>query len=172
MTINTRQIFIQLLLTFFVTIAAGGTESKKTRVSSTGLKNYIVHVKRQVASLSTVSSEDLKAYHRSFLPFNIRLASSEKDEPLLYSYQNVVSSFAARLTDADIEAMSKRDGFVSAREERILKLQTTHTPKFLGLHQKSGSWKESEFGKGSIIGILDAGIIPNLLGLENSSIKH
>ncbi|XP_023747227.1 subtilisin-like protease 4 [Lactuca sativa] len=161
MTINARLIFIQLFLTFSVTIAAGGTESENTRVSSTGLKNYIVHVKRQVASLSTISSEDLKAYHRSFLPFNTRLASSEKEEPLLYSYQNVVSGFAARLTDADIEAMSKIDGFVSAREERILKLQTTHTPKFLGLHQKSGIWKESEFGKGSIIGMLDTGILPD-----------
>lgn len=146
MTINARLIFIQLFLTFSVTIAAGGTESENTRVSSTGLKNYIVHVKRQVASLSTISSEDLKAYHRSFLPFNTRLASSEKEEPLLYSYQNVVSGFAARLTDADIEAMSKIDGFVSAREERILKLQTTHTPN---------SWvciRNQEFGKNLSLG--------------------
>ncbi|KAI3689504.1 hypothetical protein L2E82_47464 [Cichorium intybus] len=84
---------------------AEGIESEKT--SASGLKTYIVHVKKPEASLSTLR-EDQKAYHRSFLPF--RLASLETEEPLLYSYQNVVSGFAARLTDADIDFMRKKDG--------------------------------------------------------------
>nr|KAJ0202487.1 hypothetical protein LSAT_V11C600334580 [Lactuca sativa] len=156
MMINPLLISI-LLFTLSLAIAEG-SDSEKTSVSV--LKTYIVHVKKPEASLSTQSEDhDHKAYHRSFLPF--RLASLEKEEPLLYSYQNVVSGFSARLTDADIEAMRKKDGFVSAHQERILKLQTTHTPTFLGLHQESGFWKESNFGKGTIIGVLDGGILPD-----------
>ncbi|KAL4565770.1 hypothetical protein LXL04_029875 [Taraxacum kok-saghyz] len=156
MTINPLLILI-LLFTHSLAINAQESESEKTSIG--GLKTYIVHVKKQEASLSTLSDQDHKAYHRSFLPF--RLASMEKEEPLLYSYQNVVSGFAARLTDTDIESMRKKDGFLSAHQERILKLQTTHTPTFLGLHQESGIWKDSNFGKGTIIGLLDGGIIPN-----------
>ncbi|KAI3689505.1 hypothetical protein L2E82_47465 [Cichorium intybus] len=104
MTIN--PLLISILLFTFSLARAEGIESEKT--SASGLKTYIVHVKKPEASLSTLR-EDQKAYHRSFLPF--RLASSETEEPLLYSYQNVVSGFAARLTDADIDFMRKKDGF-------------------------------------------------------------
>ncbi|KAI3505111.1 hypothetical protein L1887_27022 [Cichorium endivia] len=99
-------LLISILLFTFSLARAEGIESEKT--SASGLKTYIVHVKKPEASLSTLR-EDQKAYHRSFLPF--RLASSETEEPLLYSYQNVVSGFAARLTDADIDFMRKKDGF-------------------------------------------------------------
>ncbi|KAF2298922.1 hypothetical protein GH714_029121 [Hevea brasiliensis] len=57
--------------------------------------------------------------------------------------------------------MEEIDGFVSARPERKIRLQTTHSPSFLGLHQQMGFWKESNFGKGVIIGVLDGGIFPS-----------
>ncbi|XP_016441635.2 subtilisin-like protease [Nicotiana tabacum] len=56
--------------------------------------------------------------------------------------------------------MEKKDGFVSARVEKILALHTTHTPNFLGLYQNMGFWQESNYGKGVIIGLLDTGINP------------
>jgi subtilisin family serine protease len=80
---------------------------------------------------------------------------------MLYAYQNVMSGFAARLTQEEVKSMEEKDGFLSARPERILHLQTTHTPRFLGLHQELGFWKESNFGKGVIIGVLDGGIFPS-----------
>lgn len=48
-----------------------------------------------------------------------------------------------------------------ARPERKLALQTTHSPNFLGLHQNFGLWKDSNYGEGVIIGIVDTGIFPN-----------
>nr|XP_043630503.1 subtilisin-like protease 4 [Erigeron canadensis] len=144
---NNRLLILIILLNFSLDIAQGSVGD---------LKTYIIHVKKPQASLPTLS-EDHKTYHRSFLPIH---ASTEKNEPLLYSYQNVVSGFAARLTDADVESMKTKDGFVSAHQERILKLQTTHTPRFLGLRQETGVWKQSNFGKGMIIGVIDSGILP------------
>ncbi|WCJ26111.1 Subtilisin-like protease [Euphorbia peplus] len=57
--------------------------------------------------------------------------------------------------------MEKMDGFVSARPERSIRKQTTHTPNFLGLHQNYGLWKDSNLGRGMIIGVLDGGINPD-----------
>ena len=38
---------------------------------------------------------------------------------------------------------------------------TTHSLNFLGLHQGFGIWKESNFGKGVIIRVLDTGVWPD-----------
>ncbi|PWA96445.1 Peptidase S8/S53 domain-containing protein [Artemisia annua] len=154
--VKTTHLTLILLFTFYLGIAKG-SESDKGSVS--GLKTYVVHVKKPQALVTDISEDELNFYYRSFLP--VSLASSEKQDPILYLYKNVVSGFAARLTDADVESMSKKDGFVSAHPERILKVQTTHTPTFFGLHKKSGLWKQSRFGKGMIIGVLDTGIIPD-----------
>lgn len=55
--------------------------------------------------------------------------------------------------------MRTKKGFISAHPQRILRKQTTHTPRFLGLQQELGIWKESNFGKGVIIGVLDGGVL-------------
>ncbi|CBI34782.3 unnamed protein product, partial [Vitis vinifera] len=57
--------------------------------------------------------------------------------------------------------MENMDGFISASPEKMLPLLTTHSPDFLGLHQEMGFWKESNFGKGVIIGVLDSGVLPS-----------
>ncbi|KAK4338342.1 hypothetical protein RND71_042829 [Anisodus tanguticus] len=56
--------------------------------------------------------------------------------------------------------MEQKDGFVAARVEKTLALHTIHTPNFLGLYQNMGFWKESNYGMGVIIGLLDTGINP------------
>ncbi|XP_059661692.1 subtilisin-like protease 4 [Cornus florida] len=122
------------------------------------LQTYIIHVKQQEGKVSTLSDE-LKSYHQSFLPFGT--AASDNQQRLIYSYRHVISGFAARLNEEEVEAMKKKDGFVSASPGRMVRLQTTHTPAFLGLHQEMGFWKESNFGKGVIIGVLDTGVLPS-----------
>ncbi|KAL0373120.1 UNVERIFIED_CONTAM: Subtilisin-like protease SBT1.4 [Sesamum calycinum] len=57
--------------------------------------------------------------------------------------------------------MEKKTGFISARPQQVLPLHTTHTPNFLGLQQNMGFWRDSNYGKGIIIGVLDTGILPD-----------
>ncbi|KAL7165242.1 hypothetical protein ACSBR2_041014 [Camellia fascicularis] len=60
----------------------------------------------------------------SFLPSSSRL---------VYSYRNVITGFAARLSPEEAKAMEKIDGFESAQPRRVLSLHTTHSPSILGL---------------------------------------
>ncbi|KAL1556795.1 subtilisin-like protease [Salvia divinorum] len=79
---------------------------------------------------------------------------------ILHRYSNLFTGFAARLSADDLEALRGIKGFISARPEQVYELHTTHSPSFLGLNQNVGFWKDSNYGKGVIIGLLDTGITP------------
>ncbi|CAN1332967.1 Subtilisin-like protease 1 [Linum perenne] len=120
------------------------------------LDTYIVFVEKPEGLVFTASS-DLHGWHESFLP-KTALSSTEQSR-MVHSYKNVITGFAAKLTPEEAKAMEKKEGFVSARVERILSLHTTHTPQFLGLRQNLGAnLNSSNLGKGVIIGVIDTGI--------------
>ncbi|KAI3468829.1 hypothetical protein Pfo_025492 [Paulownia fortunei] len=122
------------------------------------LETYIVHVEGPDGQLTT-QSEDLESWYHSFLPATTA-SSNEGEARLIHSYHTVFKGFAARLSPDEVKDMEKKNGFISARPEKKLLLHTTHSPNFLGLNQNMGLWKESNYGKGVIIGVLDTGILP------------
>ncbi|XP_060178462.1 subtilisin-like protease [Lycium barbarum] len=126
------------------------------------LETYIVQVESPESQISTQSSRmDLESWYSSFLPKTIATAGSHEEPRLIYSYHNVMTGFAARLSAEQVKEMEKKQGFISARPQRMLPLHTTHTPSFLGLQQNMGLWRDSNYGKGVIIGVLDSGIFPD-----------
>ncbi|PHT58008.1 hypothetical protein CQW23_00371 [Capsicum baccatum] len=138
---------VAFLLSFQLTIAQ----------RSTGLHTYLVHVNKPDAQVPA-NSGDLESYYNSFLPDEF--AGTGEPSRIIHSYHHVATGFAARLSTEEVKAMEKKDGFVSARVEKILALHTTHTPNFLGLYRNMGFWRGSNYGKGVIIGVLDTGITP------------
>ncbi|WMV60445.1 hypothetical protein MTR67_053830 [Solanum verrucosum] len=125
---------------------------------ATNLETYIVQVESPNSQISThrTSTMDLDSWYHSFLPTTI--ANSIEDTRMVYAYHNVIKGFAAKLSDEELKEMEKKEGFISARPQRVLSLHTTHTPSFLGLQQNMGFWRDSNYGKGVIIGVLDTGI--------------
>lgn len=122
----------------------------------TNLQTYIVYVAKPEGGVSE-QSKDLESWYQSFLPVSI----SHQQRRIIYTYKNVVSGFAAKLTAGEAKAMEEKGGLVSVRPQKILPLHTTHSPNFLGLYQNLGLWRDSNYGKGVIIGVLDTGITPD-----------
>lgn len=143
-------------------LTTGSTEQSSSKI-------YIVHVNEPEGKIFTQSEQDLESWHHSFMPPTVM--SSEKQPRMIYSYRNVLSGFAARLTQEELRAVEQKNGFISAHPERTLRRQTTHTPHFLGLQQNIGLWKDSNFGKGVIIGVLDSGITPDHPSFSDAGIS-
>ncbi|EYU39030.1 hypothetical protein MIMGU_mgv1a020806mg [Erythranthe guttata] len=119
---------------------------------------YIVHVEGPTEQFTT-QSEDLGSWYGSFLP-TTTTSSNERESRIVYSYRMVFKGFAANLSPEEVKEMEMKEGFVSARPEIKQPLHTTHSPGFLGLNRDTGFWKDSNYGRGVIIGILDTGIFP------------
>ncbi|KAJ6791223.1 subtilisin-like protease SBT1.2 [Iris pallida] len=105
---------------------------------------------------------------------NTSSASSSRRLPpsgLLYSYRSV-SAFAARLTEQELRDVERRPGFVSAYPDRMVPLLTTRTPEFLGLYSdtEQGLWKDSNYGEGTIVGIMDTGIAAGLPSFQDNGL--
>jgi len=103
--------------------------------------------------------DDHRRWHESFQPLS-ELAGSDDEPRLVHSYTEVVSGFAARLTDGELDAVSKKPGFVRAIPDRTLQLMTTHTPEFLGVSGAGGLWETASYGDGVIVGVVDTGVWP------------
>ncbi|PPD90831.1 hypothetical protein GOBAR_DD12214 [Gossypium barbadense] len=146
------------LFNFHSFIVRGSKFSSAKEIEKNKLQAYVVRVEQpDVGILGQADNLDVGSWHKSFLP--LHTASSDTQPRMVYSYKTVISGFAARLTEEEVQAMRTKKGFISAHPQRILRKQTTHTPRFLGLQQELGIWKESNFGKGVIIGVLDGGVL-------------
>ncbi|KAB2023466.1 hypothetical protein ES319_D06G020700v1 [Gossypium barbadense] len=124
--------------------------------------NYIVHMDISampkafsnqhtwyLATLSSVSAKP-KAETNPTIPFS----------KLIYTYNHVIQGFSASLTPAELESLKNTPGYVSSVKDRVVKVDTTHSFKFLGLNSGTGVWPVSRFGKDVIIGVIDTGVWP------------
>ncbi|KAG8382328.1 hypothetical protein BUALT_Bualt05G0066000 [Buddleja alternifolia] len=129
--------------------------------SDSELQIYIVHVELPSAPSLTSFVDDLQGWYQTFLPSTLSISSTSDEPRIIYSYRNVFKGFAARLSLEEAKAMETKPGFVLARPQTTIPLHTTHSPNFLGLNQNMGFWRDSNYGRAVIIGVLDTGINPN-----------
>ncbi|XVF53285.1 hypothetical protein PTKIN_Ptkin05aG0087200 [Pterospermum kingtungense] len=120
---------------------------------------YIVYMeKRQHPDV-----ELLTRTHHEMLATVLGSKESSKDS-MVYSYKHGFSGFAAKMTQAQAQVLSKLPGVVHVRRNQFYKLQTTRSWDYLGLSSNSPSnlLNKSKMGNGVIIGLLDTGIWPEL----------
>ncbi|KAJ3680494.1 hypothetical protein LUZ60_016772 [Juncus effusus] len=124
----------------------------------TNLQTYIVFVQAP-SNIDISISKVAEDWHTSILSTFCKDSASSR---FIYSYNTIANGFAARLSEDEVEAMSKEPWFVRAvLANKPYKLTTTHSPEFLHLRGPNGFWKNTNnMGKGMIIGVLDTGISP------------
>ncbi|BAF29685.2 subtilisin-like protease 4 [Oryza sativa Japonica Group] len=148
-----------LLLSFlFVSIlhihttSSTGTEN----FDASRLDTYIVRVRPPPNFSIDMSNIKLEKWYRSFLP--PRMTSSNTRQAFIYTYKTTIFGFAVNITEAEKDYVMKNNGVLKVYKDSLLPLLTTHTPDFLGLRLREGSWKKTSMGEGVIIGVLDTGI--------------
>ncbi|KAL2336265.1 hypothetical protein Fmac_010711 [Flemingia macrophylla] len=87
---------------------------------------------------------------------NLKIASSK----LIYTYTNAMNGFSANLSPEELEGLKRSPGYVSSVPDLPTKLDTTHSPQFLGLDPNTGAWHDGKFGEDIIVGLVDSGIWP------------
>uniref|UniRef100_J3M6G5 Subtilisin-like protease n=1 Tax=Oryza brachyantha TaxID=4533 RepID=J3M6G5_ORYBR len=140
-------------LCYIVTDGAARRQSASASASHGEAQTYIVLVEPPPAHARGGGEDDQAAHrrwHESFLPGAGE--GGQRPRPRIrHSYTGVLSGFAATLTGGELDAVSRRPGFVRAFPERRLPLMTTRTPGFLGLAQGRGVWKEARYGEGVVV---------------------
>lgn len=90
---------------------------------------------------------------------------TKKAHKALYNYRYSFPGFAARLTGGEAAILRATPGVFSVRESEMRKIQTDHSPEFLGLTTPgTGLWNQlggqRRAGDGVIVGVVDTGIWP------------
>nr|GEX53788.1 peptidase S8/S53 domain-containing protein [Tanacetum cinerariifolium] len=75
------------------------------------------------------------------------------------------------MSNEQAKVMENLDGFLFVSPEKSYELHTTHSPRFLGLHQNKGVWEDSHNGKGIIIALLDREITPGQPSFDDKGIS-
>lgn len=125
---------------------------------SATLDIYVVHMDK--VKMEALDGSSNKRWYESVM-------DSISIPKLLYIYETAISGFSAKLNEIQLEKLKKVDGFVSAIQDEMLSLHTTHSPQFLGLRNGRGLWNGRSLGSDIIIGIVDTGIWPEHISFHD-----
>jgi subtilisin family serine protease len=87
-----------------------------------------------------------------------RAGAERGDVNRTYSY--ALNGFAAKLTRAEAEALTRQRGVAAVVRDRLRQPQTDNTPAFLGLSDPGGPWESDILGEDVVVGVIDTGIWP------------
>src|SRR3954447_23116610 len=110
-----------------------------------------------------LSSSAAKRY-RSFITKEQDALISRAGAKPFARYSVSLNGFAARLTGAQAEKLSRTPGVLKVEPNRIVTADTTQTPQLLGLTGKNGLWAklggQAKAGAGVVVGVIDTGYTP------------
>lgn len=78
----------------------------------------------------------------------------------VYSYRYGLNGFAARMTEADAQALKLRADVVDVWKDELRQLDTNTSPAYIALTEGGEAWSKGLTGEDVVIGIVDSGIWP------------
>ena len=104
-------------------------------------QSYIVHM--NPTKVQIPDSMNPATWYASFIRDAVAKTGAINDEKftessILYAYDTVVTGFAARLSGNQVAAVKAMESCMGAYPDKLLKLHTTYTPRFLGLKRGLG----------------------------------
>jgi hypothetical protein len=127
-----------------------------------GVKGYAATKPRKGEKIDPNSGK--VARYADYLTAGHDAALSKVGGKKLYSYVYAYNGFAAELTDAEAQKLSAMKGVLAVTKDELRTLDTSSTPKFLGLLDSGSLWEQvggvGSAGEDIIIGIVDGGAWP------------
>lgn len=141
-----------LLLLALAAVSAGAAGEQE--------RTYIVRV--DADAKPSVFPTHAHWYEAAVLAASDAAAGWPEGGPLLHTYSWALHGFSARLTPAAAAALASAPGVAAVIPERVRRLATTRSPRFLGLlpSPPSALLADSDFGADLVIAVLDTGISP------------
>ncbi|KAI3959888.1 hypothetical protein MKW92_044879 [Papaver armeniacum] len=159
-----KVIFLTFVTLFIIPVISFSHEDHEQQAAT-----FIIHVSKSEKPPFFSSHVDWYTSTLQSLP-----SFSDNGRPsreIIYTYNDAIHGFAARLTPFEASHLESRPGIVSVIPERYHQFYTTHTPQFLGLgSDHSGLWHNSGYGDDVIIGVLDSGIWPERQSFNDSGL--
>ncbi|KAL4572307.1 hypothetical protein LXL04_019079 [Taraxacum kok-saghyz] len=162
--INSYMLVVLLLITIFQIPPTNAQKNNE-------LKTYIVHLTTPQGQHFS-HPQHLQQWYNSLLSQSTNPISNDQKPTMVHMYRHVITGFAAKMTRQQANAMENMEEVLSVKLDSDYHLHTTRSPHFLGLHQDSGFWKTSNYGKGVIIGVIDTGITPNHPSFHDQGMPH
>ncbi|KAK2406736.1 subtilisin protease SBT3 [Trifolium repens] len=127
--------------------------------------NYIIHMNlsampKAFSNHHTWYQSTLSSSLENFQLTTTNNFNSPISSKLIYTYTHVMNGFCANLSPKEHESLKNSPGYISSIRDLNMKLDTTHSPQFLGLNPNIGAWHDSNFGKDVIVGLIDTGVWP------------
>ncbi|ESQ31193.1 hypothetical protein EUTSA_v10005646mg [Eutrema salsugineum] len=122
--------------------------------ATTDTSTYIIHMDLSAKPLPFSN-------HQSWFSTTLTSVITGRKPKILYAYTDSIHGFSAVLTDSELQRLQHKPGYVSFTKDLPVKLHTTFSPQFIGLDSNSGTWPVSNYGVGTVIGIIDTGIWPD-----------
>jgi len=120
--------------------------------------NYIIHM--DLSAMPKAFSNENSWYESTLSQVTTNNLNNPTFSKIIYTYTNVMNGFSANLSPKEHEALKTSPGYISSTPDLPLKLDTTHSPQFLGLNSYKGAWPASDYGKDVIVGVIDTGVWP------------
>ncbi|KAI4325557.1 hypothetical protein MLD38_030942 [Melastoma candidum] len=102
--------------------------------------------------------------------YDASLRSVSPSSSPIYTYDTLLHGFSARLTDRQARDLESLPGVLAVLPEIRYELQTTRTPKFLGIGSGSASsdFPDSGISSDVVVGVLDTGCWPQSRSFDDA----
>ncbi|XP_041018197.1 subtilisin-like protease SBT1.5 [Juglans microcarpa x Juglans regia] len=142
-------------------------------------RTFIVRVQND---LKPSRFSNIKAWYKSTLINSLGSSTYDSAQTqdtghdLLHVYNSVFHGFSARLSPQQAEKLTDLPEILAVFPDRLIPIQTTRTPQFLGLKDEdtgastNGIIRESDSGSHVIIGMIDTGVWPERLSFNDKDL--
>jgi subtilisin family serine protease len=153
------------LVTTAAALALAGSTGAQAEPPPAAESAGIYLVQTSGVPIAAYDGSDVSAHRKALADGRKAVLAKVPGVEKIYDYETAFNGFAAKLTGPEAAKLARTPGVLGVWKNEVRKLDTTSTPKFLGLTGDDGVWAkqfggDKHAGEGVIVGMVDSGVWP------------